>query len=414
MAVSKPMLDPNKIKQDFPVFNRTVNDHPLLYLDNAATSQRPQSVLDAVMHYYTYCNANVHRGVHTMSHEASVLYEGAHKKVAKFINAKSWKEIVFTKNTTEAINSVARGWGEKFLKKGDEIVVSAMEHHSDLVPWMMLRDRLGVELKFIDVTEEGRLKVEQLDDLLSEKTKLVCVSYASNVTGVINPVKEIIQKAKSVGALSLIDASQALPHFSVDVADLDADFLAATGHKMLGPTGIGFLYARRDILNEMDPLLGGGDMIRTVTLDEATWNDLPWKFEAGTPNVAGGIGLGAAVDYLENVGMDQIFAHEQDLLDYALKTLSSIDKMVLYGPMSTENRLCVLPFNIEGVHPHDVAHILDSKGIAVRSGDHCAQPYMAKMNMDFTARASFYLYNSREDVDTLAEAIEKVKTVFKV
>ncbi len=414
MAVSKPTLDPNKIKQDFPIFNRTVNDHPLLYLDNAATSQRPQSVLDAVMHYYTYCNANVHRGVHTMSHEASVLYEDAHKKVAKFINAKSWKEVVFTKNTTEAINSVARGWGEKFLKKGDEIVVSSMEHHSDLVPWMMLRDRLGVELKFIDVTEDGRLKVDQIDELLSEKTKLVCVSYASNVTGVINPIKEIIQKAKSVGALSLVDASQALPHFSVDVEDLDLDFLAATGHKMLGPTGIGILYARREILNEMDPLLGGGDMIRTVTLDEATWNDLPWKFEAGTPNVAGGIGLGAAVDYLENIGMDQIFSHEQDLLDYALKTLSAIDKVILYGPMSTENRLCVLPFNIEGVHPHDVAHILDSNGIAVRSGDHCAQPYMKKMDMDFTARASFYLYNSREDVDTLAAAIEKVKTVFKV
>lgn len=414
MAVSKPTLDPNKIRKDFPIFNRTVNGHPLLYLDNAATSQRPQSVLDAVMHYYTYCNANVHRGVHTMSHEASVLYEDAHKKVAKFINAKSWKEVVFTKNTTEAINSVARGWGEKFLKKGDEIVVSAMEHHSDLVPWLMLRDRLGVVLKFIDVTEEGRLKVEQLDELLSEKTRLVCVSYASNVTGVINPVKEIIQKAKSVGALSLVDASQALPHFPVDVEDLDVDFLAATGHKMLGPTGIGFLYARREILTEMDPLLGGGDMIRKVTLEDATWNDLPWKFEAGTPNVAGGIGLGAAVDYLENIGMEQIFAHEQDLLAYALETLSKIDKLILYGPMSSENRLCVLPFNIEGVHPHDVAHILDSNGIAVRSGDHCAQPYMAKMDMDFTARASFYLYNTCEDVDRLAEAVGKVKTVFKV
>jgi cysteine desulfurase/selenocysteine lyase len=415
MSTAKPTkLDSAQIKKDFPVFERIINDHPLIYLDNAATSQRPQSVIDAIVHYYTQCNANVHRGVHTMSYEASVLYEDAHKKVAAFINAPHWREVVFTHNITEAINMMAFSWAATHLEKGDEIVITAMEHHSNLVPWMMLRDRMGVVLKFVDVDEVGRLKMEQFDELLSERTKLVTVAYASNVTGVINPVADIVKKAHAVGAKCFVDAAQALPHFAVDVQALGVDFLAATGHKMLGPTGIGFFWASKEVLENMPPFMGGGDMILKVTLEEATWNDLPWKFEAGTPNIAGGIGLGAAVDYLQNLGMDNVRAHEKDLMDEALNVLQAIDGLNLYGPLTSEDRLTILPFNIEGVHPHDVADILDRRGIAVRSGDHCAQPYMTQMGIDFTARASFYVYNSSEDIAALAEALKQVKTIFKL
>jgi len=416
MAISKPLftLDPECIKRDFPIFLRQVHGKPLVYLDNAATSQRPQAVIDAVNHYYTQCNANVHRGVHTLSHEASVLYEDAHKKVAKFVNGTSWREVVFTRNVTEAVNLAAHAWGNVHLKAGDEIVLTAMEHHSNLVPWQLLRDRVGVTLKFVEVDEQGRLRVDQYDQLLNSRTKLVAFTAASNVTGVINPVREIVQKAHEAGALCLVDAAQALPHFPADVQAWGVDFLAATGHKMLGPTGIGFLWTRRAVLETMQPFLGGGDMIKTVTLEGATWNELPWKFEAGTPDVAGGIGLGAAVDYLQSVGMEQVLAHECELLGYALEKFSQIQGLTLYGPHSAQQRLAIVPFNVKGVHPHDVADICDRHGIAVRSGDHCAQPYMRRLGMDHTARASFYLYNTRKDVDALAEAIMDVKKVFKV
>jgi len=407
-------LDPLRIKKDFPIFARIVHGHPLVYLDNAATSQRPQAVIDAICHYYTHCNANVHRGVHTLSYEASVLYENAHKKVAKFINANSWREVIFTRNCTEGINLLAHAWACKNLQAGDQIVLTEMEHHSNLVPWLMLQKRLGVVLKFVEVDRQGRLKMEQYDRLLSEKTKLVGASFASNVTGVINPVADIVKKAHAVGARCLVDASQALPHFKVDVQTLGVDFLSATAHKMLGPTGVGVFWARRELLEEMDPFLGGGDMIATVTLEGATWNELPWKFEAGTPNIAGGIGLGAAVDYLKTIGLERIQAHEHDILTYALEQLANLDGVEVYGPPTTQNRLAILPFNVTGVHPHDVADILNRQGIAVRSGDHCAQPYMKQMGMEHTARASFYLYNGRQDVDALVEALEKVKSIFKV
>lgn len=414
MATANIQLDPKRLKQDFPIFKRLVHGKPLIYLDNAATTQRPQSVLDAITHFYTECNANVHRGVHTLAHEATVLYEDAHKKVAQFVNAYNWREVLFTRNTTESINLVAYSWGWKHLKAGDEVVLSVMEHHSDLVPWYLLRDRVGFTIKFLGVNQEGKLRLDELDELLSERTRLVCLTHASNITGVINPVAEVVKKVHGVGALCLLDAAQSVPHFALDVQALGVDFLAASGHKMLGPTGIGFLWGRRELLSEMDPFMGGGEMIETVTLDGATWNALPWKFEAGTGHIAGGIGLGAAVDYLERLGMDNVLAHEQQLLAYALEQLGKIDKLTLYGPPADAERLAVFPFNVEGVHPHDVAYILDQQGIAVRSGHHCAQPFMNAMGIDNNARASFYLYNDKHEVDALVEAIEQVKRTFKV
>ncbi len=405
-------LDPRAIRRDFPIFARTVHGKPLFYLDNAATTQRPQAVIDAIMGYYCRYNANVHRAVHTLSHEASVAYEEAHKKAAKFINARSWKEIVFTRNATEALNLVAYAWGLHNLHPGDEVVVTIMEHHSNLVPWQMLRELRKIQLKFLDVTDEGRLKLDDLSQLLTKRTKLVGVIYASNVLGTINPVGEIVAEAKRIGAVTVIDAAQAAPHMPINVQELGCDFLAVSGHKMLGPTGIGFLYGRRELLEAMHPFLHGGDMISTVTTESVTFNELPWKFEAGTPNIAGGIGLGAAIDYLSALGLENIYAHEQKILEYALAKLSQIAGLEIYGPKETKDRLAVISFNLEGVHPHDVAGVLDEAGIAVRSGHHCAQPLMSRLGMDNTARASFYIYNSEDDVDALVEALRTVQKLF--
>ncbi len=405
-------LDPHCIKRDFPIFTRTVHGKPLIYLDNAATTQRPQVVIDAITDYYRRYNANVHRAVHTLSHEASVAYEEAHKKAARFVNARSWREIVFTRNATEALNLVAYAWGLHNLQAGDEVLVTIMEHHSNLVPWQMLKELKKIQLKFLDVTEEGRLKLDDLAELLTQRTKLVGVIYASNVLGTINPVREIIAEAKRVGAVTVIDAAQAAPHIPIDVQALNCDFLAVSGHKMLGPTGIGFLYGRRELLEAMHPFLHGGDMISTVTTESVTFNELPWKFEAGTPNIAGGIGLGAAIEYLLALGLESVYAHEQKISEYALEKLLQIHGLEIYGPKDTQDRLAVISFNLKGVHPHDVAGILDEAGIAVRSGHHCAQPLMNRLGMDNTARASFYIYNSEDDVDALVDALKMAQKLF--
>jgi cysteine desulfurase/selenocysteine lyase len=401
------------IRQDFPILQRLVHGKPLIYLDNAATTQRPRQVIECIKDFYEQRNANVHRAVHTLSYEASCAYEEAHKKVAKFVNAKSWREIVFTRNATESMNLVAYGWGLRHLQPGDEVVVTIMEHHSDIVPWFMLRDLKKISIKFIDVDAQGRLRLDQLAEVITPKTKLVGLVHASNVLGTINPIEEIIQYAKRVGAVTLVDAAQSAPHIPVDVQKLGCDFLAVSGHKMLAPTGIGFLYGQRAILESMNPFLHGGDMIQTVTTEQATFNELPWKFEAGTPNIADGIALGVAIDYLTSIGLENIYRHEQKLLAYALTKLTKLDGVTLYGPHSTENRLAVLSFNLGGVHPHDVASYLDSEGIAVRSGHHCAQPLMQRLGMDNTARASCYLYNTEDEIDALVEALKKVQKLFK-
>ncbi len=408
---SSNTYDVERIRGDFPIFDRRVHGRPLVYLDNAATTQRPRQVIDAVTRYFSEYNANIHRAIHTLGYESTVAYEDAHKKVARFINARSWREIVFVRNATEALNLVAMTWGQANLRAGDEVVVSLMEHHSNIVPWQMLRDRLGVVLKFIPITQGGNLDLAAARRLITSRTRLVGVVHASNVLGIINPVEDLIGMARSVGATVLLDAAQSVPHMPIDVQTLDCDFLVASGHKMLGPTGVGFLYGRKDLLNEMPPFLTGGDMISTVTTEGATWNELPWKFEAGTSAIAEGIGLGAAVDYLADVGMGDVFAYEKQLAGYALEALRSVEGLKLYGHESGES-LAVYSFNIEDVHPHDAANLLDRYGIAVRSGHHCAQPLMTALGMDNTLRASFYLYNTKQDVDSLVDALHEVKKLF--
>lgn len=408
------VLNPEIIRKDFPILQRKINNKPLVYLDNAATTQRPRQVIESLQSYYEQTNANVHRAVHTLSHESSVAYEQAHKKVAKFINANSWREIVFTRNTTEAINLVAYGWALPFLKPGDEIVVTIMEHHSNIVPWFMLRDRNKINLKFVDVLDNGRLNLDSFKRAITPKTKLMGMVYASNALGTINPIHDLIEIAKSAGALTLIDAAQGVPHMPIDVQTLDCDFLAASGHKMLAPSGTGFLYAKRELLEMMEPFQRGGDMIATVTTEGATWNELPWKFEAGTPSIADGIGLGVAVDYLSELGMQNVFEHERELLEYGMEKMLRLDGVTLFGPQDCEDRVGVISFNVDGVHPHDLASLLDQEGIAVRSGHHCAQPLMKRMGMDNTARASFYIYNTKDEIDSLIEGIEKAKRIFQV
>jgi cysteine desulfurase/selenocysteine lyase len=402
-----------EIRKDFPIFERMIHGKPLIYLDNAATTQRPRQVIDAIKNFYENMNANVHRAVHTLSYEASCAYEEAHKKVAKFINAKSWREIVFTRNATESMNLVAYAWGLENLQAGDEVVVTIMEHHSDIVPWFMLRKLKNISVKFLDVDEQGRLRLDQFKSLITPKTKLVGLVHASNVLGTINPIEEIIIHAKKVGAVTLIDAAQSAPHIPLDVQKLDCDFLAVSGHKMLAPTGIGFLYGKREMLESMNPFLHGGDMINTVTTQEASFNELPWKFEAGTPNIADGIGLGVAIDYLTLLGLENVYQHEQKLLAYALDKFSALDSIQLYGPRAIEHRLAVLSFNLRDAHPHDVASHLDSEGIAVRSGHHCAQPLMQRLGMDNTVRASCYLYNTEDEIDALVAGLQRAQTLFR-
>ncbi len=398
-----------RIREDFPVLRREIHPGtPLVYLDSTATSQKPASVLAAMDTYYREHNANIHRGVHTLAEEATAGYEAARQRVAAFIGARSPRELIFTRNTTESINLVAYTWGRAFLNAGDLVILTEMEHHSNLVPWHMLAAEKGVRLEFIPVTEDGLLDLEAYRALLEQNPKLVAFTHMSNVLGTITPAKEIINLAHQAGAVTLVDGAQSVPHLPVNVRDLGADFLAFSAHKMLGPTGIGALYGRQELLEKMPPFLGGGDMIKKVTLRGFTPNDLPHKFEAGTPAVAEAIGFGAAVDYLEQLGMEWVEAYEQDMITYALDRLSEISGLALFGP-SAEHKGGVASFTLGNIHPHDVAQLLDRDGIAVRAGHHCAMPLHQKFNLPATTRASFYLYSTKEEVDRLANGLEKVK-----
>ena len=413
------MLDFNRIRADFPILERTVHGKPLVYLDNAATSQKPEVVIKSVSDYYRLYNANIHRGVHRLAEEATAAYEDARRKVGRFINAYRPSEVVFARGTTEAINLVANSWGRANVSEGDVIVLSVMEHHSNLVPWQMLAQAVGARLEFIGLDPAGRLVLDDLDALLGSygaRVKLVSLSGMSNVLGTINPIREIADRVHKAGALLSVDGAQSVPHLAVDVQDSGADFLAFSGHKMLGPTGIGVLWARKELLKAMPPFMGGGDMIRSVHLRESEWNEIPHKFEAGTPNMAQAIALGVAVEYLSNLGMENVHAHERALAAYALDRLAAVPNLRIYGPPADE-RGGVVTFNLirDGellIHPHDLASILDREGIAIRAGHHCAQPLMEHYGVPATARASFYVYNIESEVDALAEALVKAQSMF--
>ena len=404
------MLDKNTIAQDFPILDQLVHDEPLVYLDNAATTQKPKSVLEAVNHYYLQDNANVHRGVHTLAERATAAYEAAREKVRKFIKASSTKEVLFTRGTTTGLNWVAR-YAEEVLKEGDEVLISIMEHHSNIIPWQQACKKTGAKLVYVYL-KDGLLDMQDLKSKLSEKTKFVSITHASNVLGVVNPIKEIARLAHEVGAIVVVDGAQSTPHMAIDVQDLDADFFAFSGHKMAAPTGIGVLYGKEEILEQMSPIEFGGEMIDFVYEQSASWKELPWKFEAGTPNIAGAIALGAAVDYLSALGMENIHAYEQELVDYVLPKLQAIDGLTVYGPEDPSQHAGVIAFNIDGLHPHDVATALDYEGVAVRAGHHCAQPLINHLGISSAARASFYIYNTKEDCDKLVEAILATKEFF--
>ncbi len=404
-------LDVEGIRSEFPILDRTVNGKPLVYLDSAATSQKPNGVIESMNEYYRRYNANPHRGVYAISEEATAAYESARQKVATFIHAASPKEIVFTRNVTEAINLVRYSWGRVNVRKGDRIVLTEMEHHSNLVPWQLLAGEVGAELDFLYIDDDGLLRLEDLDRKL-EGARLVAFTHQSNTLGTINPVKAIAEAAHRAGALVLVDGAQAVPHMAVNVAELGIDFYGFSGHKMCGPTGIGVLWARRSLLEAMPPFLGGGDMIKRVRLQEASWNDLPWKFEAGTPSVAEGIGLGAAVDYLCGIGMDRVRAHERTLVEYALEKLQDVPGIKLYGPADSAIHGGAVSFSLPHIHPHDLATLVDREGIAIRAGHHCTQPLMERLGVPATSRASFYIYNRPEEVDQLVGAIEKAQKVF--
>ena len=403
-------LDAYKIRQDFAILDQVVNDEPLVYLDNAATTQKPQIVLDALMAYYHEDNANVHRGVHTLAERATAAYEASREKLRQFINAKTTKEVLFTRGTTTGLNWVGR-FAEQVLEPGDEVLISIMEHHSNVIPWQEACKKTGAKLVYAYL-KDGQLDMEDLTNKITEKTKFVSLAQVSNVLGCINPVKEIAQLAHQVGAYMVVDGAQSAPHMTIDVQDLDCDFFALSGHKMLGPTGIGVLYGKEEILNQMNPIEFGGEMIDFVYEQEATWKELPWKFEAGTPNIAGAIALGAAVDYLTNLGMENVHAYEQELVDYVLPKLQAIEGLTVYGPEDPNQHTGVIAFNIDGLHPHDVATALDYEGVAVRAGHHCAQPLITRLGISSAARASFYVYNTKEDCDKLVEAILATKEFF--
>ncbi len=406
------MLDVKSIRADFPILSRTVHGKPLVYLDNAATTQKPRQVIDALVNYYSRYNANIHRGIHALAEEATAAYEAVRERTAAFLHAPSARSIVFTRNATEAINLVAHAWGRATLKAGDGILLTEMEHHSNLVPWQLLAHATGATLSFVGLTDEGYLKLEDYERLLTAKTKLVALTHMSNVLGTINPVERLIEQAHRRGALVLIDAAQSVPHLPVDVGRLGCDFLACSAHKMLGPTGVGVLYAREALLESMDPFLGGGEMIADVMLERSTWNEIPWKFEAGTPNIADVIAFGEALAYLERVGLDAIHAHERELSAYAVKRLREAEDIVLYGPPNLEDRGGVVSFNLNGLHPHDVGTVLDQEGVAIRAGHHCAKPLMRRLGVTATARASMYLYNTMEDVDRLVDAVQTARAFF--
>ncbi len=402
------MLDIQKIRADFPILSQTVNGKPLVYFDNGATSQKPQVVIDAEVKYYQEINANIHRGVHTLSQLATDAYEVARGKVKEHINAKHAHEVLFTSGTTHGINLVANGFAS-ILKPGDEVVVSSLEHHSNIVPWQMLCEKTGAILKVIPINDNGELIMEEFDKLLSDKTKIVTVNHISNALGIINPIKYIIDKAHAVGSAVLIDGAQAVPHLKPDVQELDCDFYAFSGHKMCGPTGTGILYGKEAWLNKLPPYQGGGEMIKEVTFEKTTYADLPHKFEAGTPNIAGGIVLGTAIDYLNEIGFDNIQAYEHELLEHATKRLSEIEGIRIYG--TGKNKASVVSFNIDGIHPYDVGSIIDKLGIAVRTGHHCAQPIMNFFCIPGTIRASFSFYNTKEEIDAMVDAVKKAQTM---
>jgi cysteine desulfurase/selenocysteine lyase len=405
-------LDVARIRADFPILDRNVRGgKPLVYLDSAASSQKPKVVIDALADYYARYNANVHRGIHTLSEEATDEYEKARRKLQKFINAETPEELIFVRNTTEAINLVAHSYGER-LREGDEILLTEMEHHSNLIPWQLLAQRKGAVLKFIPIHDDGTLVMDEVPSLLSERTRIVALTHMSNVLGTINPVEEITRLAHAAGAVVLLDAAQSVPHIPVDVRALDCDFLAFSGHKMLGPMGVGVLYGKRALLDSMPPFLGGGNMILLVELERATYNDLPDKFEAGTPDAGGAIALGVAVDYLAQIGMENVHRHEQAITDYAYEVLTGMEDVAVYGPKSAEARGGVLSFNLGDIHPHDLGTLLDREGVAVRAGHHCAQPLMRRLGQVATARASFYIYNTRAEVDALAHSLNAARAVF--
>jgi cysteine desulfurase/selenocysteine lyase len=404
-------LDVRAIRADFPILERQVHGKPLVFLDSAASSQRPRQVIDAMDEYYRRSHANVHRGVYTLSEEATDLYEAARKKVVRFIGAKSSREVIWTRNTTESINLVAYSWGRANIREGDEIISTEMEHHANIVPWQMLAKEKGAMLRYIPITDQGLLKLDEFDRMLTPRTKLVAVSHMSNVLGTINPVPEIARRAHAVGALCLVDGAQSVPHMPVNVQELGCDFLAFSGHKMCGPTGIGVLWGRRDLLESMPPFLTGGEMIRRVTLEGSEWNDLPNKFEAGTPAIAEAIGLGVAVDYLSGLGMAAIRAHEKEIVSYAMERLVEVPGVQMLGPTDPELHGGLVTFTLDGIHPHDLATILDADGIAVRAGHHCAMPLHLRLGLPATTRASFYIYTLPEEVDALVEALYHAKQI---
>ncbi|MBC2276899.1 cysteine desulfurase [Listeria welshimeri] len=406
------MIDIQKIRADFPILDQEINEKPLAYLDNAATSQKPKQVIEALTHYYEFDNANVHRGVHTLAARATDAYESARVKVAKFIHAREVAEIIFTRGTTSAINLVVDSYAEANIEAGDEIVISYLEHHSNLIPWQQLAKRKGAVLKYIELEEDGTISVEQAKKTIGEKTKIVALAHVSNVLGTITPIREIAAIAHEFGAVILVDGAQAVPHMEVNVVDLDADFYAFSGHKMMAPTGIGALYGKRELLDAMEPTEFGGEMIDFVELYDSTWKELPWKFEAGTPIIGGAIALGAAIDYLAEVGLANIHAHEQALASYAIEEMSKIEGITIYGPKDASKRCGLVTFNLEGAHPHDIATILDEDGIAIRAGHHCAQPLMKWLDVSSTARASFYIYNTKEEIDALIEGLKLTKEYF--
>ncbi len=419
MLTSEQITTPEKavrtfadIRSDFPILSRQVHGKPLVYLDSTASSQKPNAVIDAMNDYYRNYNANVHRGVYELSEDATAAMEKARVKVARFINARQSKQIIFTRNTTESINLVAYSWGNANIHAGDLIVSTEIEHHSNLVPWQLLAQRTGARLEFIPVTDDGLLRLDVYEQLLEQKPKLVAFTHMSNVLGTITPAQQMIAQAHAVGAIVLLDAAQSVPHLPVDVQVLDVDFLCFSAHKMLGPTGIGVLYGKRDLLEAMPPFMGGGDMIRTVDLHKSTWNDLPWKFEAGTPAIAEAIGLGAAVDYLNAIGMENVLQHEREMIAYALEQLQTVPTLKLYGPDASQ-RGGVASFTLGDIHPHDLASILDQEvGVAIRAGNHCAQPLHKRYDLAATARASFYVYTNKADIDTLVQGLHKAKQIF--
>lgn len=407
------MLDAYQIRKDFPILGRQVYGKPLVYLDNAATSQKPRQVIDALVRYYESYNANIHRAIHCLGEEATAAYEETRAKAARFINAPSPECIVFTRNATEAINLVAYAWGRANINRGDEILLTVLDHHSNLVPWQILAKEKGAIVRYIDISEEGTLDLSNLDSLLGPRTKIVCMNQVSNALGTINPVELLAKEAHRCGALIMVDGAQSAPHLPVDIGAMDCDFFAFSSHKMLGPTGVGVLYGRQELLETMAPFISGGEMIRQVTLDGATWNEVPWKYEAGTPNIGDVIAFGAAIDYLQAIGMEQVRAHEVEITAYALRRLRQLEDITIYGPPDAQRRGGVISFNYPDIHPHDVGTILDREGVAIRAGHHCCMPLMRRLGVAGTARASFYIYNTVEEVDALVGALEKARSFFK-